>query len=140
MSDYVNLRVSTSIYNIIINALMSYCDGLNNYGEIEEIVHMIDCLEGEYQRDVAKQNREFQQWMKYEDLFYENMEDLGFRDANGYLNNRGIRAFTNFDKVNKVFEDYKYGGNLDIIDEKQQFFLILDIINALEDLDGDSGD
>ncbi len=139
MSDYVNLLVSRNMYFEIINALKGYCTELINYNEVDEIVHIIDYLEDEYQEDIAKQNQEFRQWMDYEDLFYEYMEDLGFKDADGYLNNKGIRAFTNFDKVNKVIENYKEKGSLDILDVKEQFFLILDIMNVLEDLEYKKG-
>ena len=118
MSQYVNLTLHTHVYDQIIEALMAYCSSLNDYWDMQDAVHVIDTLEEMYNEDMVKQNKESQQWMEYEKLFNERFED------------GNIDEYRNFNKVNKVLEDYKIGGCLDILDEKQQFFLVLDLINV----------
>ena len=100
---------------------MAYCSSLNDYWDMQDVVHVIDALEEMYNEDMVKQNKESQQWMEYEELFNERFED------------GNIDEYRNFNKVNKVLEDYKIGGCLDILDEKQQFFLVLDLLNAIKE-------
>lgn len=123
MSKYVTLTLHTHVYDQIIEGLMTYCSNLDSYWDMQDVVHVIDALEEMYNEDMGKQNKESQQWMEYEKLFNERFED-------GNIDNFGIDEYRNFHKVNKVLEDYKIGGCLDILDEKQQFFLVLDLINV----------
>lgn len=132
MSQYVTLNLRTDIYNEIIDDLIEYCSNLNNYWEMESAVHIIDLLNDEYQKDIAKQNEEFKQWEKYEELFVERFKDEKFHDKEDELNEKAIYEYKNFNKVNNVLEDFKEGGTLDILDTKQQFFLVLDILNAMK--------
>ena len=126
MSSYVTLNLNTNMYQQIIDALMSYVTGLDNYYNIVEIIHLIDALEGMYQYDVTKQNKEFKQYQEYKELFEER-----FKASNGNLNDAQIKEYVNFGKVNQVIEDYKEDGVLVIFDTEQQFFLVLDLINSM---------
>ena len=129
MSSYVTLTLNTHVYDQIIEALMAYCSDLDGYWDMQDAVHLIDYLREEYDDNMGKQNKESQQWMKYEELFKGYFED-------GNIDNFGMGEYMKFHKVNKVLEDYKEGGTLDILDEKQQFFLVLDLLNVFDSEEG----
>lgn len=131
MSSYVTLNLRIDLFDEIINGLREYCTQLDNYYEMESVVHLIDFLFEEYFKSMEEQDREYKEWQEYEKLFLERFENLEFLDNDGKINERGVYEYKNFNKVNKVLEDYKEGGNLDILDEKQQFFLVLNILNAM---------
>lgn len=133
MGQYVNLCLRTGIYDEIIDALMVYCTHLENYSDIESCIHLIDFLQGEYEYDMIKQDKEFKEWQEYQKLFEERFKDGEFRDDDGNINNKGMYEYRNFNKINSVLEDYKEDGALDILDDKQQFFLVINLINALDD-------
>ena len=130
---YVNLSINTGMYQYIMNALMSYVTSLDNYYDIDEMVHIIDILEEDYQKDMYEQNEEFKKWQEYEKLFHERFKDGKFRDDDGNINEKGMNEYINFHEVNKVIEDYKESGALDI-DDEQQFYLVLDILNKMENI------
>lgn len=127
MSSSVTLNMRTEMYSEIIDDLISYCSNLDNYYEMEEAVHLIDALEELYQEDMTKRNNEFKKYQEYEKLFEER-----FKNNDMKLTDAQINEYTKFGKVNQLLEDYKEGGTLDILDIKQQFFLVLDIINVME--------
>lgn len=131
MSSYVTLNLRIDLFDELINDLREYCTRLNNYYDMESAVHLIDFLFEEYFRSMEEQDKEFKEWQEYEELFLERFENPEFRDNDGNINEKGMYEYKNFNKVNKVLEDYKEGGTLDIIDEKQQFFLVLSILNAM---------
>lgn len=135
MGFYVTLTMRIDMYGEIIDNLMLYSSYLDNYSDIEDIVHLIDFLGDEYEHDIEKQNQEYRKWQEYEELFNERFGDGEFLDDDGNINEKGMYEYKNFNKVNKVLEDYKEGGTLDMLDEKQQFFLVLDLINTLDDGD-----
>lgn len=126
MSFYINLMLKSNDYQQIIEAIMGYCSNLDDYWDMQDAVHLIDTLEEMYEEDMVRQGKEFEQWRGYEKLFNERFED-------GNIDNFGVDEYRNFNKVNKVLEDYKEGGTLDILDSKQQFFLVLDILNAMNE-------
>lgn len=130
MSQYVNISMRIDTFDQILNNLRSYCSNLDEYYEIEDTVHLIDYLYEEYFKSMEKQEKEFKEYEKYEELFLERFENEDFLDDDGKINEKGVYEYKNFNKVNKVLEDYKEGGSLDILDEKQQFFLVLDLINV----------
>lgn len=132
MSSYVTLTMRTDTFDQILNNLRFYCSNLDEYYEIENTVHLIDYLYEEYFKSMEEQDKEYKEWEKYEELFFERFENPEFRDDDGTINERGVYEYKNFNKVNKVLKDYQEGGTLDILDEKQQFFLVLDILNAME--------
>lgn len=131
MSSYVTLSMRTDTFDQILNNLRSYCSNLDEYYEIEDTVHLIDFLYDEYFKSKEEEDREYKEWQEYEKLFLEHFENEDFLDDDGKINEKGMYEYKNFNKVNKVLEDYKEGGNLDILDEKQQFFLVLDLLNAM---------
>lgn len=130
MSSYVTLSMRTDTFDQILNNLRSYCSNLDEYYEIEDTVHLIDYLYEEYFKSMEEQDKEYREWQEYEELFLEHFENENYLDNDGKINEKGVYEYKNFNKVNKVLEDYKEGGTLDILDEKQQFFLVLDLINV----------
>lgn len=135
MSSYVTLTMRVDLFDEIINGLREYCTQLDNYYDMESVVHLIDYLFEEYFRSMEEQDKEFKEWQEYENLFLERFENPEFRDNDGNINERGVYEYKNFNKVNKVLKDYKEGGTLDILDEKQKFFLVLDLLNAINEED-----
>ena len=133
MSQYITLTMRTDIFDEIITDLRSYCSNLDNYYDMESAVHLIDFLFDEYFRSMEEQDREFKEWEKYEELFLEHFKNEDYLDNDGKINEQGVYEYKNFNKVNKVLKDYKEGGTLDILDEKQQFFLVLDLLNAIKE-------
>lgn len=131
MSSYVTLSMRIDLFDEIINGLRSYCTQLDNYYDMESVVHLIDYLFEEYFKSMEEQDKEFKEWQEYEELFLERFENPEFRDNDENINERGVYEYKNFNKVNKVLKDYKEGGTLDILDSKQNFFLVLDILNAM---------
>lgn len=133
MSSYVTLTLHTHMYDEILEDLISYCSNLDDYWDMRDSVHLIDALEKMYSEDMVKQNKELQQWNEYEQLFLEHFENDEFRDNDGNINEKGMYEYKNFNKVNKVLKDYIEGGTLDILDSKQNFCLVLDLLNAMKD-------
>lgn len=133
MSQYVTLNLRIDLFDEIINGLREYCTQLDNYYDMESCVHLIDYLFDEYFKSMEEQDREYNEWQEYEELFLERFKDGEFLDNDGKINERGVYEYKNFNKVNKVLNDFKEGGSLDILDEKQQFFLVLSILDVLEE-------
>lgn len=133
MSQYVTLNLRIDLFDEIINGLREYSTQLDNYYDMESVVHLIDYLFEEYFKSMEEQDKQFKEWQEYEELFLERFKDGEFLDNDGKINEKGVYEYKNFNKVNKVLEDYKEGGNLDILDEKQQFFLVLNILNAMNE-------
>lgn len=119
MGNYVTLTMTTGMYREIIDDLIEYCSNLNNYWSMEDAVHLIDALEEEYNEDMSKQNKEFIKHQKYEKLFAERNDEFN------------VNKYENFQKINKIFEKYMEDDIISIFDEKQQFYLIMDIINTI---------
>jgi hypothetical protein len=119
------------MYREIIDALMTYCSNLDHFFEMQDAVHLIDALEDEYQYDMNKQNNEYILWQEYENLFKERFKDGEFRDDEGDINEKGMFEYKNFNKINKVLKDYNERGMIDILDSKQNFFLVLDLLNVM---------
>ena len=135
MSSYVTLTMRVDLFDEIINGLREYCTQLDNYYDMESCIHLIDYLFEEYFKSMEEQDREYKEWQEHEKLFLERFENPSFRDNDGNINDEGIFEYKNFNKVNKVLKDYEDDGSLDILDEKQQFFLVLDLLNAINEED-----
>ena len=131
MTSYVTLNLRIDLFDEIINGLREYCTQLDNYYDMESVVHLIDLLFEEYFKSMEKQDKQFKEWQEYETLFLEHFKNEDYLDNDGRINEKGVYEYKNFNRVNKVLEDYKEGGSLDILDEKQQFFLVLDLLNAM---------
>lgn len=131
MSQYITLSMRIDLFDSLINGLREYCTQLDNYYDMESCIHLIDFLFEEYFKSMEKQEKEFKEYEKYEELFLERFKNEDFLDDDGRINERGVYEYKNFNKVNKVLEDYKEGGCLDILDSKQQFFLVLSILDVM---------
>lgn len=132
MSQYVTLTIRIDTFDEIMNCLRSYSTQLDDYYDIESTIHLIDFLYEEYFGSMEEQDKELKEWREYERLFLERFENPEFHDNDGNINEKGMYQYKNFNKVNKVLKDYKERDSLDILDEKQQFFLVLDILNAMK--------
>ena len=133
MSSYVTLTMRVDLFDEIINGLREYCTQLDNYYDVESVVHLIDYLFEEYFKSMEEQDKEFKEWQEYEELFLEHFKNEDYLDNDGKINEKEVYRYKNFNKVNKVLNDFKEGGSLDILDEKQQFFLVLSILDVLEE-------
>lgn len=71
MSSYVDLELNITTYTEILDNLRECVDHKESYWEIEDIVHLIDFLEEEYESDRNKQNREFAREREYRKIFAE---------------------------------------------------------------------
>lgn len=56
MSHYVNLEIRYSTYLNLCNAVEETATHAEDFNEIQELVHLVDFLEDEYERDRARQN------------------------------------------------------------------------------------
>lgn len=130
MSSYVTLSMRIDLFDELINDLREYCTQLDNYYEIESGIHLIDLLFEEYFKSMEKQDKEYKEWQEYEELFLEHFKNEDYLDNDGKINEIGVYEYKNFNKVNKVLNEFKEGGCLDILDSKQQFFLVLDLLNV----------
>lgn len=131
MSSYVTLSMRIELFDEIINGLREYCSNLDNYYDMESCVHLIDFLFEEYFKSTEKQDKEYKEWEKYENLFLEHFKNEDYLDNDGKINEKGVYEYKNFNKVNNVLNDFKEGGALDILDEKRQFILVLRILDIL---------
>lgn len=71
MSHYVDLELNYTTYVEIVDNLRECVNHKESYWEIEDIVHLIDFLEEEYESDRNKQNREFAREREYRKIFAE---------------------------------------------------------------------
>ena len=77
-------------YSQLCDAVMEATTHAEDFYEIQELVHLLDFLEEEYQRDLAKQNLDYETWKLHEELF----------------RNKEIYHREYFFRVVEVFEDY----------------------------------
>ena len=69
LSQYVNLDMTYTTYSQLCDAVMEATTHAEDFYEIQELVHLLDFLEEEYQRDLAKQNLDYETWKLHEELF-----------------------------------------------------------------------
>lgn len=119
MSHYVTLELSSNTYTNLIDWLTLWTPkAIENYNEMEELVHLVDLLEEEYQRDSTKQSKELKEWSERQKFF------------EGDYNNS--RYYFNFDKVDKIFKEYEENCMLEWkISNQDKFHLICEIIDTL---------
>ena len=117
MSHYVNLEMSYTTYLRLYEAVEEATMHAKDFDETQERVHLVEYLEDEYQRDSAKQNREFQNWLAHEELF----------------KNKKCYHDEYFYDVESVFEDYIDKKMLKWdISEKDKFHLICELIDVFK--------
>ena len=85
MSQYITLSMRIDTFDEIINGLRLYCTQLDNYYDMESVVHLIDYLFEEYFKSMEEQDREYKEWQEYEKLFLERFENPEFRDDDGNI-------------------------------------------------------
>ena len=117
MSQYVNLEMSYTTYSQLCDAVMEATKYAEDYSEIEELVHLFDFLEDEYERDLGKKNKDYKTWRLHEELF---------RDKKIYHHQY-------FHSVERIFDDYEENELLDLnISEQDKFHLICEIIDVFK--------
>ncbi len=123
MSQYVNLEMSYSTYSSLCDAVMKATAHTEGFFETQELVHLFDFLEDEYERDRSKQNLDYKTWKLHEELF----------------RNKEIYHHQYFHSVKKVFDEYEdkmlFEWN---ISEQDKFHLICELIDVFKKDSNDS--
>lgn len=120
MSQQVKLEMSYNTYSELCDAVENATEHAEGFYEIQELVHLWDFLEGEYERDRRKQNLDYETWRKHEELF----------------RNKEIYHREYFYRVNNIFEDNIEIGLLEWnICEQDKFHLICEIIDVFKKSD-----
>ena len=119
MSYYVTLELSNNTYTNLIDWLTLWTPkAVENYNEMEELVHLVDFLEEEYQRDSGKQSKELKEWSERQKFFEGD--------------HKNPKYYFNFDKVDKIFKEYEENCMLEWkISDQDKFHLICEIIDVL---------
>ena len=69
MSHYVNLEMTYTTYSKLCDAVMEAATHAEGFYEMQDLVHLFDFLEAEYERDSAKQSLDYETWKLHEELF-----------------------------------------------------------------------
>ena len=91
MSRQVNLEMSHYTYQELCDAVERAAEHSKSFDDIRDLVHLVDFLEEEHERDNRKQNLDYQTWKLHEELF----------------RNKEIYHHQYFNNVSRVFEDYE---------------------------------
>ena len=117
MSQYVNLEMSYNTYSKLCDAVMEAAAHAEGFFEIQELVHLFDFLEDEYEMDRSKQNLDYEVWKLHEELF----------------RNKEIYHHQYFHRVKKVLDDYEDNKLLELnISEQDKFHLICELIDVFK--------
>ncbi|MDO5859607.1 hypothetical protein [Methanobrevibacter sp.] len=117
MSHYVNLEIRYSTYLNLCNAVEETATHAEDFNEIQELVHLVDFLEDEYERDRARQNLDFKTWQLHEELFQ----------------NKEIYHHQYFYPISEVLDDYEERKLLEMnISEQDKFHLICELIDVFK--------
>ena len=76
MGIYYNIEISANRLNSIIEYLEEYATNLNDYFEIEDVVHTVDFLEKEVEQASIQNNKELQEWIKWQETLPDFCEFL----------------------------------------------------------------
>lgn len=115
MSCYIEVSMTCSMYENIIDYLTFYTEYLNNYSEIEDIVHTIDALEELRHEYSTKQNKEWKEYLERQKLFEDDIT---------------IDEKFLFDRIKKILNVYGIKENVET-----EFHIIMEIINAMSEED-----
>lgn len=66
MSQYVNLEMSYNTYYKLCDAVEEATVHADGFYEIQDLVHLFDYLENEFERDREKQNENYKTWKLHE--------------------------------------------------------------------------
>ena len=113
MSSYVNIELSENNYVQVIDVLESALTHQDTPYDIIDLVHLIDYIEEEHERDKTKQNKEYQRWMKQQDLMRENNK------PNPEL----------FLKIQSILDEYELDFNF----TETQFHCICDLVELFDE-------
>ena len=117
MSRQVNLEMSHYTYQKLCDAVERAAEHSKSFDDIRDLVHLVDFLEEEHERDDRKQNFDYQTWKLHEELF----------------RNKEIYHHQYFYNVSRVFEDYEDRELLKWnISEQDKFHLICELIDVFE--------
>lgn len=117
MSHYVNLEMPYSTYLNLCDAVEEAATHADDFNGIQELVHLVDFLEDEYERDSARQNLDYKTWELHEELF----------------RNKEIYHHQYFYPINEVFDDYEERKLLEMnISEQDKFHLICELIDIFK--------
>lgn len=117
MSEYVNLDMTYTIYSKLCDAVEEATTYAEGFWEIQELVHLVDFLEEEYERDRTKKNLNYETWRMHEELF----------------RNKEIYHREYFYPVRSVIEKYENKGLLELnISEQDKFHLICELIDVFK--------
>ncbi len=96
MAEYVNLEMTYTTYSELCDAVETATTYAESFWEIQYLVHLVDFLEEEYERDRRKRNMDYETWKLHDELF----------------RNNEIYHHEYFYRVKSVFEDYEDEGSL----------------------------
>ena len=117
MSQNVTLEMSYNTYLNLCDAVENAATHAGSFDEIQDLVHLVEFLEDEYHRDIAKQNMDFNTWKLHEELF----------------KNKKIYHHEYFYNVEKIFKDYQEKELLNWnISESDKFHLICELIDVFK--------
>lgn len=74
MSSYTTITISESTYQDMIMYLEMAAEHSDEYDDIESIIHIIALLEEEYLEDSGKKNKEYQDFLRYQELYEKKKE------------------------------------------------------------------
>lgn len=115
MADNVNLEMTYTTYLNLCDAVENAATHCEKFDEIQELVHLVEYLEDEYNRDSVKKNRDLNTWLLHEELF----------------KNKKLYHHEYFYNVEEVFDDYEDKNLLKWdISESDKFHLICELIDV----------
>lgn len=117
MAQYVNLEMNYSTYLELCFAVEKATIHTESFNEIQELVHLVDFLDEEYERNRVKQNQNYKTWKLHEELF---------RDKELYHHEY-------FYRIKEIFDDYVDRALLDWnISKQDKFHLICELIDVFK--------
>lgn len=117
MSQQVTLEMSYITYSNLCDAVEKAATHAEDFDDICELVHLVDFLEEEYERDRGKQNLDYKIWKLHEELF----------------RNKELYHYEFFYSVKEVFDDYEDRLLLEWnISEQDKFHLICELIDVFK--------
>lgn len=69
MSHYINLEINHTTFSELCDVVETAAKHAEDFDEIQDLVHLLDFLEEEYDRDLDKQNSDLKAWWIHEELF-----------------------------------------------------------------------
>lgn len=120
MGHYVNLEMTDMAFSNIVQYLEILLPKLDNYYDIEEVVHLIDLLVDLKHKDKAEKNIEMRKDLEIQELFeqyYKDSENIQMEDISLFY------------KIQSIVKGY-CGIDLDI---ETEFYFIMNVINLFKE-------